>query len=320
MRHREECDRKPLVSVALATYNGERYLPEFLASLANQTMREFEVVASDDCSTDGTEDVLKNNNLCLSIRVFSSATRLGIVGNFSKALVSCKAKHIALADQDDFWHPDKLEKMMRRMRDLERLHGDSIPILVFSDINVVDSELLSLGESFFRNGRKSSNCKKLSDFLLSNHIPGCSMLINRALLDRSSPVPDAARMHDWWISMVAASFGVISYLDESLMDYRQHDGNAVGARMGADGIGNRLKRFFISERTEAERSAVHSKRIRANAEAFRDVYWEFLDDKVKRDIDLFLSSGHTVFNRLKFMLRAELGESRVRAWRMLSLL
>lgn len=220
---------KPLVSIALATYNGRAYLPELLASLEAQSWPNLEVVVSDDASTDGTPELLAAYAGRVPVRLVGDGERVGIVGNFERALAGCRGDYIALADQDDVWAPDKVTDLMRDLQRVESARGPATPALAFCDIELVDATLCRLSKSLFDITAKSRRAERLRDFLLSNHVPGCAMLVNRAALERALPFPAGIVMHDWWLAMVVASFGEIRHVAAPHLKYRQHDGNAVGA-------------------------------------------------------------------------------------------
>jgi glycosyltransferase involved in cell wall biosynthesis len=220
---------KPLVSIALATYNGRAYLPELLASLEAQCWPNLEVVVSDDASSDGTRELLASHAGRVPVRLVGNGERVGIVGNFERALAGCRGDYIALADQDDVWAPAKVTDLMRDLQRVESTRGKSTPALAFCDIELVDATLCCLSKSLFDITAKSRRAERLRDFLLSNHVPGCAMLVNRATLERALPFPAGIVMHDWWLAMVVASFGEIRHVAAPHLKYRQHASNAVGA-------------------------------------------------------------------------------------------
>lgn len=231
------------IDVALATYNGARFLPEFLCSIATQDWRDLAVIVSDDGSTDRTLDIVTAFDRTNSVH---SNEGSGIVSNFNNALIRTSAPYVALADQDDVWRNDKLTRMMSAMQEAER-DGDG-PVLVFSDLELVNERLETLHRSFYDATDKDSRAKTLKDFLLGNHIPGCAMLMNRALVDLALPIPTSVRMHDWWIALVAAGLGRIVYVDEPLIQYRQHGSNTMGAPVRRSGVASKfsgLERRFV---------------------------------------------------------------------------
>ncbi len=214
------------VGVALATYNGERFIEPFLASLREQSYPSVELIVSDDGSKDGT--VAKIEHMWPQAQMHRNAGPSGAVGNFNHALSKITQRYAVLADQDDVWLPDKIAKLMSVMEERERA-APGVPIMVFSDLRVVDSELKVIDESFVGGAFNRKNDLRLCDLMINNHVPGCAMLINDALLQRAMPIPQGVMMHDWWLALVAATFGVIAFVDEPLVLYRQHGSNALGA-------------------------------------------------------------------------------------------
>jgi glycosyltransferase involved in cell wall biosynthesis len=205
-------ETKPLISIALATYNGDKYLTQQIETLLNQTYQNIEIVASDDGSTDDTITILESfekqhNNFF----VYKNKTLHGIKKNFENALRYCNGMYIAFADQDDIWMLNKIEKLF-----------DSIGTNALSYHNslFVDKDGNSLEKTFSTelNMYEGNDCRA---FLLCNCISGHAMLFHRRLLDLALPFPHASH-HDWWLAFIAAERGGIKYVDEVLVQYRQH--------------------------------------------------------------------------------------------------
>ena len=215
------------VDIALATYNGATYLPAFLETVAAQDHPNCRIVASDDHSSDRTIDLLEAFAPDHTIVVQNKGPR-GFRSNFANAIAHCDAPYIALADQDDAWARDKISALLSRMTALEARHGADTPLLVCSDLAVVDRDLQPLRPSFFASWDPPVASLSFADLTLGNRIPGCSMLLNRALVDRAMPLPTSIHLHDWWLVLVAAALGVIDVVDRPLVLYRQHGGNQLG--------------------------------------------------------------------------------------------
>lgn len=215
------------VGIALATYNGEAYLSDMLDSIENQTYSHFMIHVCDDGSSDNTLDIIRKHNLFVKnkIQIHLTSGGNGAMKNFRRALSYCAEDFIALCDQDDYWVAEKLEKMIKKTEGKDT----EIPILVFSDLQIVDGSLKEIHSSFFSNSSKNSLCQKPQDFVINNHIPGCAMLFNNAAKKCFEPIPDNVKMHDWWIAFMISFFGEIAYLDDSLIKYRQHSNNTIGA-------------------------------------------------------------------------------------------
>lgn len=230
--------------ILMATYNGERFLDAQLASLRAQTFQDWQLLVRDDGSSDRTTDLLQHHAIAdpRIQRLKDDRGRVGAGGNF--ALLMQQALHrpataYAFCDQDDVWEPDKLRHQLDRLQRLEQTHGDDGPALVHHDLAPIDADGEPLGQSFTRRQHITHpDAPPLTTLLLQNHIPGCSMLLNRALLELACPVPTCAHLHDWWVALCATAAGSSAYLTRPLVGYRQHAGNQVGA----GGIGGLLLR------------------------------------------------------------------------------
>lgn len=312
---------KPLVSIALATYNGRTYLPELLASLDAQSWPNLEVVVSDDASSDGTRELLASHAGRVPVRLVGDGTRAGIVGNFERALAGCRGDYIALADQDDVWAPEKVTDLMRELRRVESVGGEgrdgAKPALAFCDIELVDSTLCCLSRSLFDITSKSRCATRLRDFLLSNHVPGCAMLVNRATLERALPFPPGIVMHDWWLAMVVASFGEIRHVAAPHLKYRQHDGNAVGASATHD---RGAARDECGAEAARRRGASRRRQIEAIADQVRVFARRFgaeLPIDARHDMHAFSRGVASWRGAFEFVMISHTGETFVRSVKML---
>lgn len=219
------------VSIALCTWNGERFLAAQLDSLCQQTLVPYELIACDDGSSDSTLLILQDyaTTAPFSITILRNTQHLGVIGNFARALGACSGEYIALCDQDDVWTPDKLERLTGRAIQLER-SGCAAPYLVHSDLELADAELRGLGISYLEHqGLKLPESGQYRTLLVQNYIPGCSMLFSRDLLDLALPVPGEAVMHDWWLALLASAAGSLDFEPSRTVLYRQHSGNQLGS-------------------------------------------------------------------------------------------
>lgn len=235
-----------MIEILLATYNGERFLPEQIESITSQSFKDYNILASDDNSSDCTFEILRSYESVLGekIKVVQSNTH-SAKENFYNLLDMADAEYIALCDQDDFWQSDKLEKSLKAVQRLERRYGKETPILVHSDLEIVDenlnsqnkkmSELTGISEAIKYAKKESkylytiSTEKSFSRYLVENNITGNTVIINKALLDIYKR-PEVSFMHDWWLGMIAFTFGKVGYLNECLVKYRQHESNELGAK------------------------------------------------------------------------------------------
>lgn len=213
-------DRFPLVSIAMATFNGEKYLREQLDSILRQTHPAIEIIICDDCSTDTTPMILREYERNEPrIHVFYNEKNLGLVRNFEKALSLCNGEYVALSDQDDVWMAEKLETLLTHLDDAMLIHSDAILINDAGEIMI---------DSYTHYSCKNLR-KDFKDYLLSNNVTGCTALFRRDLLVYGLPIPAGVALHDWWLALHAFHHGGIAYYEKPLIYYRQHSANQIGA-------------------------------------------------------------------------------------------
>ena len=223
--------RKTSISIALCTYNGERYLGDLLDSLCAQETRPVELIVCDDSSTDSTLQLIYSfkHTAPFDVRVLVNRKHQGVIRNFERALSACRGEYIALCDQDDVWKPDKLKKLLTLVEQMETESGHG-PYFVHSDVDLVDSKLDKTGISFLEHqGLKPPEKYQYKTLIAQNYIPGCSTLFSRDLLDYALPIPETAVMHDWWLALIASMAGEIRYEPSRTVLYRQHDANVLGS-------------------------------------------------------------------------------------------
>ena len=223
------------VAICMATYNGEAYVSQQIDSILKQTYENWVLFIRDDHSMDKTPEILRQYAAQWQDKIIliedTSLDGGSAKQNFASILSWVKGNYdfsyFMFADQDDVWMNDKIEKTLQVMRKAEtEYHG---PVLVHTDLSVVDRDLNVLGESFFKYRSLDPEIKDLRHLLIQNNITGCTMLWNRALNDRIDLGNDAIAMHDWWIALTACVFGRIICLKMPTVLYRQHGSNVVGA-------------------------------------------------------------------------------------------
>lgn len=219
------------VEILLATYNGAQYLKEQLESIVKQDYEDWVVRACDDASTDDTYNILKEYQeqypdkfiLTRNEEGYGSAKK-----NFMHLLKNSSCNYVMCCDQDDVWLANKISLTLRAMEENEQ--GET-PVLVHTDLKVVDSNLNVLSESFFEH----SNFRKefhLNEILIQNFVTGCTMMMNRPMVELMNRIDDcdSILMHDWLASVLATSVGKVVFVDTPMMLYRQHAINSVGAK------------------------------------------------------------------------------------------
>jgi len=236
----------PLVSVVLGTFNGERYLEEQLRSVLEQTYKQLEILAIDDGSSDGTVRILREfAALDPRIRVVINERNLGFIRNFEKGCSLSAGHWIALCDQDDFWMPDKIEKMVAGIGQFPMIYCDSE--LCGEDLHPLGKKISDLVhyQSF-------DDCRQLCVF---SRMYGHATLITRELFDKASPFREEVP-HDGWLAFHATLYGGVAYLPEVLVKYRQHAGNVFGV------VGRKKKKQQFADKKRKELAKV---RIRMEA-------------------------------------------------------
>lgn len=240
---------RPDIEVLLATWNGARFLEAQLDSLFAQSERGFCVLVGDDGSDDGTLAILDRYERSFPgvlRRLEPAPRRLGPLANFARLLDAASARYVMFCDQDDVWLPGKIAKSLELMRDVERAHGNDWPVLVHTDLAVVDASCRELGPSFAVFSGIDPQRNTVPALLLGNVVTGCTIMANRALYAAARPVPAGATMFDHWLALVAAGIGTVAYLDEATCLYRQHAHNAIGAqRAGAVSLARRAARSLF---------------------------------------------------------------------------
>jgi glycosyltransferase involved in cell wall biosynthesis len=242
------------VVILLSSYNGARYIDDQIESIRAQTFREWRLLIRDDGSSDETESIIMRHK-AVDDRIEFIKDNLGNLGPWASfgALLSMAgetdAAYVFLSDQDDIWLPAKIANQLGELKSVEELYGQDHPVLVHSDLELVDDELAPIHPSFREfQGISHSSDDPLGTLLIHNAVVGCTVAINRALLGIAVPVPPGSQ-HDWWLSLCAAATGTVLSSDERTVKYRQHESNAVGAP-GKRGFVSRLLTHpmtFISE-------------------------------------------------------------------------
>lgn len=219
--------------ILMATYNSQQFLRPQLQSIVEQSFRDWKLYIRDDGSQDNTLEIIQDfvNQDERIILVTDGKSNLGAAQSFMFLLKNIDADYFFFCDHDDFWLPEKVERSMAEMRKLE-LQNPQKPIVVHSDLCVVDQELNIINESFWKSsGIKPKILTKKNIIQVFNCVTGCTMVFNEAAKNCSLPYHSKAPMHDWWITIkVLQNQGVVLGIDDPLIYYRQHLSNVVGAR------------------------------------------------------------------------------------------
>lgn len=222
--------------ILMSTYNGEKFLAAQIDSIISQTFERWVLIIRDDGSTDGTVEIIKK--YCQTdpriLFLKDDLGNLNILKSFSVLMQKASTREedfIFFCDQDDVWLSNKLALQVSLLRNLENKYGPDNPILVHSDLRVVDNNLNEIHSSYLGFEKiKRNTVFPLKTLLINNFVTGCTLGMNRKLLKISTPIPDNAFMHDWWCALCAATAGKIGFIDEATLLYRQHRQNSIGSK------------------------------------------------------------------------------------------
>ncbi len=205
---------QPLVSIALCTFNGSKFLKEQIESVLHQEYTNFELIIVDDDSTDNTQDIISSYLDDSRIRFYKNEKNLGYAANFGKALSLCTGEYIALSDQDDIWLPKKIKLMVSRMGETSGLYHNSAFITEIGELTGMELT----DKVHFVSGKNPES------LLLYNYVGGHTMMIKRDVLSHALPIPKGI-YHDWWIAFVCMNLDGLDFIDKPLVYYRIHDSN-----------------------------------------------------------------------------------------------
>lgn len=223
------------VDIIATMFNGEPYVGELVASIQAQTHAAWRLWVRDDGSTDSTRDIVRRVAEADSRVVIleSGGVRLGPAAGFDWLLarVPAESRYVMCADQDDVWLPAKIAITLSAMCAAEEAARG--PVLVHTDLVVVDEALRVIDQSFWRFSGVDPEPVSLRRLMVQNVATGATVMLNRPLRELVGRLPPGAVYHDWWYACVAVAFGRIVAVREPTMLYRQHEANVVGAARAA---------------------------------------------------------------------------------------
>lgn len=284
--------KKPIVHILLATHNGEGYIREMLDSLLSQDYQNVRIIASDDSSDDGTDRILADYAARYpdTISHYRSGLCFGCAQTHFMHLLEKfqDAPYIMFCDQDDVWHEDKISKTLELMLRTEIV--PEIPVLVHTDLRVVDQDLRVIAPSFCRHSGLDGNRLAFHQLLVQNVVTGCTVMINRSLARMAceSYCVDSMLMHDWWLALLASACGKTAFLDEQTIAYRQHGKNSVGAK-NVRSVKYLLDRWKTGESRRAMANTAYQ------AQAFLECYGQHMNENDRLAACAFASTVGSSF-------------------------
>lgn len=239
------------IDILLATYNGEKFVKEQIESILNQTYENFNLIISDDASTDNTLNILEEyEKKDTRIKVFKKEKNEGLINNFEFLLKNVTSDYFMFSDQDDIWKKDKIEKSINKLK--EKNSG-----LVYTDLEIVDEKLNVIYPSYWKYKQIYKKIIKYNNFealYLNNFVTGCTILAKSKYIKDILPLPRNSKfvLHDYWTALIISAKDKISYVEEPTIQYRQHKNNRVGSSRKSDQLENfeDLRNLFIRVKIE----------------------------------------------------------------------
>ena len=279
---------KIFISIALATYNGEKYLREQLDSILSQSIQDFELVACDDCSTDSTLKILNEYaEKDFRVKIFTNEKNLGFKKNFEKVISLCSGDYIALSDQDDIWTENHLQVLLENIGNNDLVGANAF--LCDEKAQPTRVDLLSCSKIDFLPNSKDD----WFFFLLhSNIFQGAACIFRKSLVLKSIPIPENVKFHDYWLALIASVNGGVTYVNECVLYYRQHGTNVTK---------NEKWKFWVKIKNAAKKKNYHF--IKEQVEILQALLHKDLNlshqKEVKESIEFYKSLG--TFKRFKFL-------------------
>lgn len=272
------------IDILMATYNGEKYVAEQIDSILAQTYTNFNLIISDDGSTDSTREILEEyEKRDERIQVYYQEKNLGYIKNFEFLLRKVTSDIYMLSDQDDIWLKEKIEKTYQK---LQSEKAD----LVYTDLKVVNQNLEEINPSFMRMMKFYQKAIKYTDYrsvYLYNTVTGCTIMSKKKFINNIVPIPNQSKyvIHDLWIALVVGLSGKVVYMDEADILYRQHGNNQVGAKKTSNKMKTleEIRELFITVKKDlftayCEHEGIFPSELKKiNAEALQ--YFKMIENK-----------------------------------------
>ena len=194
-----------MIDILMATYNGEKFIREQIDSIINQSYSDWHLIISDDCSSDNTVNIIKKYKAKYpdKISIYENTVRSGSAkANFYRLLSHINNEYVMFADQDDVWLPEKISITLAMMQSYEKVYGSHNPVLVHTDLYVVDESLHRVYDSLFDMQNMNYTRNGFNNILVQNIVTGCTVMINQALVRHLYEIPVKSVMHDMWFALV----------------------------------------------------------------------------------------------------------------------
>ncbi|MBO4632432.1 MAG: glycosyltransferase family 2 protein [Lentisphaeria bacterium] len=285
------------IEILLATYQSEAFLCEQLDSILHQSDQNWSLLIHDGGSTDGTVEIIRSYEKKYPGKIrLTGSSRASACMNFSQLMGMASAELIMLSDHDDVWLPDKIAETRKKfVEEMKKLPAGT-PLLVFSDSRIVDQNLNMIFPSLMHYSNLDPGRLALSQLLVQNVPHGNTMMFNSALCKLAYPIPRKAVMHDNWISLTAAAFGKIAFLNQTTLLYRQHDCNVFGASCYS--VPSLIKKIYDGKQKLLFRWYMNV----SQAQAFLEANRNRLQPDQLRMLELFANIKHAGFFQKRYIL------------------
>lgn len=286
-----------IVDILLAAFQSAPYLREQLDSIIAQSDPNWRILIHDGGSTDSTLDIIRTYTEKFPGKIcFLGSSKASACTNFSLLMSASTSELIMLCDHDDIWLPDKIAETRERFIQETRKHPAGTPLLVFSDLIIVDRNLRIINASLMNYSNLNPQRLALSQLLVQNVPHGNTMMFNSALCKLAHPIPKKAVMHDNWIALTAAAFGRIAYLNRATILYRQHECNVFGASCYS--FPSFLKKIYDGRKKLLFRWYMNV----AQAQAFLEHHRARLAPEQLDMLELFANIRHIGFFKKRYVL------------------
>lgn len=305
-------------AVLLASYNGEKYIAQQIDSILNQEFTDFNLFISDDGSSDRTVDIINSYREKYSDRIFILRRREkneksrtnSACANFLYLLENTGSDLYFFCDQDDFWQKDHLSKLVEKYNSLSESEK-ALPVLIFTDLSVVDSELNIINYSDFAYAKRPSNPKNNSYFFATN-IRGCACCINSSVkelvfrnTEKLKENIDKVEMHDVFVTLTASFFGKKYFINQPTLLYRQHENNTCGIGTKRTLAGMRKKGISFSRYRESyKKLKADFKQRQVYASFFLEYFKDILPEKNRKELADFVNiSKKLKLSKILFLIK-----------------
>lgn len=248
-----------MISVAMTTFNGEKYIEKQIESIIHQSLPVDEIIVCDDGSTDHTVELLKKYD----VKLIQNFQNLGYKLNFKQAMEKCNGDYIFLCDQDDIWEKDKVKDMMHIMESHKNIH------VLASSFTYIDGQdqmiLTTLNKGYSNNNLYNKEVAKnalvsvlTDEFIYGNYFQGCALVMDKQTRDFVVHHFDDRLPHDWIISLYASIDGGMYFYNKSEFKYRIHNDNSIGvSTLNQSGTQHVNRAYQFEERYQKARDALY---------------------------------------------------------------